>query len=209
MSDSIPDGFRQIPGFPRYAVDEHGNVLSICPIGQGKNIPWKNARRLNPTKSKDGYLRVYLTHDGREQTVYVHALVLTTFVGPRPEGLQCRHLDGNPANNHVSNLAWGTPLENEQDKILHGTKQRGEKGNGAKLTEEDVLEIRRRAASGETQTSIAKDFSVDRTRICRIVLRKTWAHVHEQQLQDAQTSKFFNDRHDARVASGNQSLLSE
>ncbi len=203
-SNSVPDGFRQIPGFPSYAIDEHGTVISVC-NGRWKNKPWENAKRLKPVPSQDGYLRVYLSQDGKEKTVYVHAMVLTTFVGPCPEELQCRHLDGNPANNHVANLAWGTRLENDRDKLLHGTKQLGEEVNGAKLKASDVLEIRRRAANGERKSDIAKDFPVNHTTISRIVDRKAWAHVDES----AETTKFFNDRHDARVAAGNQSLFKD
>lgn len=203
-SNSVPNGFRKIPGFPRYAIDEYGTVISVCASGRGKDRSWGHAKRLNPVPSQDGYLRVYLSQDGKENTVYVHAMVLTTFVGPCPEGLQCRHLDGNPANNHVTNLAWGTRLENDRDKLLHGTKQLGEEVNGAKLKASDVLEIRRRAANGERKSDIAKDFPVNHTTISRIVLRKTWTHVDA-----SETTKFFNDRHDARVAAGNQSLFND
>jgi hypothetical protein len=47
--------------------------------------------------------------------------VLEAFVGPRPPGLECRHLDGNPANSVLANLAWGTHSENMQDRVRHGT----------------------------------------------------------------------------------------
>ncbi len=169
MSESIPNGFRQIPGFPRYAIDEYGNVLSIC-NSRGKDRTWGNAKRLKSTPDTDGYPRIDLSRDGRKQSVSVHTLVLTTFVGPCPDGMQCRHLDGNQTNNHVLNLAWGTKIQNEQDKIPHGTV-------GLKLKPADVLEIRRRAANGELQRVIAKDFGVNVSNICRIILRKAWNHI--------------------------------
>lgn len=179
MSDSIPHGFRQIPGFPRHAVDENGTVISICPVnGLGENRLWENAKRLNQSTDMHGYRRVCLRHNGLKHTVNVHRIVLTTFVGPRPNGMECRHLDGNKTNNHLSNLAWGTRSENALDKILHGTKQWvGEKNSRSKLNPNDVLEIRRRAASGEKSVSIAKDFPVDHTSIAKIVVRKTWKHI--------------------------------
>ena len=181
MSDTnstVPEGFRQIPGFSRYAVDENGTVLSIRAGGERRNNRnWENAKRLAPSTDKLGYRRVCLRHDGRTQTLTVHALVLTTFVGPRPDGMQCRHLDGNPSNNHISNLAWGTPRENDRDKILHGTDSRGEQNGSAKLNATNILEIRMRAANGETQKSIAKDFHVRQTHISAIVLRRLWKHI--------------------------------
>jgi len=172
FNSTVPAGFRQIPGFPRYAIDENGTVISICPRnGKGKDRPWADAKRLRSVPNKTGYYTVHLSVDAiQDKRRYVHVLVLTTFVGPCPDGMQCRHLDGNRANNHKDNLAWGTITENHQDKILHGTV-------GTKLKADDVLEIRRRYASGEKQKDIAKDFGVDQVNISHIVLRKSWKHI--------------------------------
>jgi hypothetical protein len=52
--------------------------------------------------------------------VRVHVLVCTAWHGTRPEGLVCRHLDGNPTNSVPSNLAWGTVSENAFDSVRHG-----------------------------------------------------------------------------------------
>lgn len=145
MSDSnntIPAGFRVIPGYSRYAIDENGIVISVCSLnGRGKDRPWGNATRVKPNIDRDGYHIVCLCHDGHKRTLHVHALVLKTFAGPCSDGMVCRHLDGNKTNNHVSNLAWGTPKENSQDMILHGTSRKGDKHNMAKLTDSDVLAI--------------------------------------------------------------------
>ena len=107
----------------------------------------------------------------------MHILVLETFVGPRPEGMQCRHLDGDETNNHISNLCWGTVAENHRDKILHGTSNRGERHYGTKLKDDDVLQIRRRVASGERQRVIAEDFQVAISVVSAIVRRITWRHI--------------------------------
>jgi len=175
-SDTVPNGFRQLHGLPNYAIDESGTILSVC-NGRGKIRPWDKARRLKPSTAKDGYRRVCLSHNGREQTALVHTLVLTAFVGPRPTGMECRHIDGCKTNNHVSNLAWGTSSENHHDKLLHGTRQWGEQATNVKLKTNDVLEIRRRAANGECITDIAKDFPVDQPAIYKIISRKRWKHV--------------------------------
>lgn len=54
---------------------------------------------------------------------YVHHLVLEAFVGPRPHGMQCRHINGNSLDNRLKNLAWGTPSEDNYDRVRHGTHQ--------------------------------------------------------------------------------------
>jgi len=66
---------------------------------------------------KGGYIRVNLGG----QKKLVHRFVLETFVGPCPEGMEARHLDGNPANNRLSNLCWSTHKENVRDQYKHGT----------------------------------------------------------------------------------------
>jgi len=58
---------------------------------------------------------------------YVHQLVLETFVGPRPEGRQCRHLNGNSLDNRLENLSWGTASEDNYDRVRHGTHQHARK----------------------------------------------------------------------------------
>ena len=178
QDSTLPSAFRVIPGYPRYAIDESGTVLSICFIGRmGKNRLWSDATRVKPLTDSGGYQFVRLTHDGCRRRIFVHRLVLLTFVSPCPDGMQCRHLDGNKDNNHVSNLEWGTKSQNERDKILHGTFGIGEDGGNAKLKTADVLEIRRRAANGERTVDIAKDFTVHPGHISYIVLRKSWKHI--------------------------------
>jgi hypothetical protein len=51
---------------------------------------------------------------------YVHSLVAEAFIGPRPIGLEVRHLDGDSTNNAVDNLRYGTHAENMQDRVKHG-----------------------------------------------------------------------------------------
>lgn len=67
------------------------------------------------------YWTAMLNLPGGRKMVKVHTLVLTAFDGPRPDGLECRHLDGNPDNNWLSNLRWGTPSQNTHDAVRHGT----------------------------------------------------------------------------------------
>jgi hypothetical protein len=77
--------------------------------------------QMTPKISRNGgHYFLYL----RGKNYFIHHLVLQTFVSPRPEGLLCRHLDGDCTNNNVSNLAWGTPRENYNDCIKHGSNKK-------------------------------------------------------------------------------------
>jgi hypothetical protein len=109
--------------------------------------------------------------DGKRRPgIKVHRLVLEVFVGPRPEGLECCHWDGNRKNNRLENLRWDTRASNEADARRHGTAL-------AKLTENDVREIRRRHSRGESKNALAREFGVDPKTIRDAINRKTWASV--------------------------------
>jgi len=54
-------------------------------------------------------------------------MMMLAFIGPRPDGLETRHLDGNPTHNHLSNLAYGTHRENALDMIRHGQSHNANK----------------------------------------------------------------------------------
>lgn len=69
---------------------------------------------------KTGYMQVCLRKTNndvnnitkRNYTKYIHGLVAEAFLGPRPEGYQVDHKDGNRSNNHISNLEYVTAKEN-------------------------------------------------------------------------------------------------
>src|SRR5690348_870301 len=104
-----------IPGFGGYEVSDFGRVRSWRPC-RGEPLP--RVRRLHTAKA-GGYATLGMQHDGHETTEYVHHLVLLAFVGPRPQGQEIRHLDGDPGNNRLSNLAYGSTSENAYDRVAH------------------------------------------------------------------------------------------
>jgi hypothetical protein len=121
-----------------------------------------------------GYPTVDLKHEGHRKTFTVHTLVLTAFVGPRPEGYECRHLNGNRADSRLLNIAWGTPSENTDDRRRHGTFVQGETHGASVLTDDEVRLIRKMTG---TQASIAKTFNVSPSLISMIKSRTRWTHV--------------------------------
>lgn len=167
--------WRQVKGsgFEMYEVSSLGRVRSWAiggtRAGQRLAEPRIKSLRVNPVR---GYLQV--TIGGRN--AFVHRLVATTFHGPRPDGLLCRHLDGNKLNNAASNLAWGTRLDNAADDLIHGTRVRGERMGNARLTEDVVREIR---FSTESLRCIARRLGVSVTAIAQVRNGKTWSHVKD------------------------------
>lgn len=159
-----------ISGFPRYRVDRFGRV-------------WSERKRrrcwvlLRPVPDHAGYLMVHLRNRRSHGLRKVHRLVLEAYVGPCPEGMQCRHLNGKRDDNRLSNLAWGTPRDNAADRVSHGTDNKGERHNFVKLTTDEVLRIRGLRGQGQTLVSIARRFGISKQQVSKIVRRQRWAHV--------------------------------
>jgi len=129
--------WRPIDGHPGYEVSSLGRVRSYRRRHNGLA---GEPRLLKQSLTDKGYLRVGLRRaDGTgSRTIYVHKLVLTAFVGPAPEGMECRHLDGISQNNRLDNLAWGTDAENGADRVRHA-KPRKVCLLGHRLTPDDIL----------------------------------------------------------------------
>lgn len=105
--------WRPVPGYEGdYEVSTFGRVRS-----HKRRAP----RVLSGTVRRGGYIRVQLWRGSTPDYFGVHQLVLRAFVGPRPDGAVTRHLNGDPSDNRLANLAYGTVRENNRDTVRHGT----------------------------------------------------------------------------------------
>ena len=154
-----------------YEVSNFGEVRRTRPV-----------RTLKPSDDGKGYFRVNLSINGAVSMHYVAHLVAQEFIGPRPDRNEVRHLDGNPANNSLANLAYGTKSDNMQDALRHGTLPVLERRPGAKLSRESASAIFK---STESPAKIAAQYGVGVGVIRQIKLRQTWASVTES-LPDAE-----------------------
>lgn len=126
MSDVMPERWLPVVGYEGYyEVSDQGRIRSLPRLIVRRNGSRLNYRgkTLNPYISpKDGYLRTPLSVQGvHTAPLLVHRLIAEAFLGPCPEGQEVRHLDGNPANNVLTNLTYGTHAENSADMLRHGT----------------------------------------------------------------------------------------
>jgi hypothetical protein len=163
----------EIPGFPGYRISSDGSCWSRrTPSGTlGEN--WK---RLKPVHNH-GYIMFCFSIDNQQNWRYAHRLVAEAFLGPCPDGQEVRHKDGDRSNNHLSNLCYGTPKDNAEDRDVHGTTYRGERLWSNKLSIFDVLQIRRSYADGVSPTLLARRYSLNRGTVHRIVKRLIWKHI--------------------------------
>jgi len=124
-----------------------------------------------------GYLRYQLNMNGKRITLYAHRLVLETFIGKPPTlQHQSAHWDGDPLNNHYSNLRWATASENTKDKVRHGRHLKGHR----KFTKEDVLDMRAMKKDGKRYRDIIEKYKISKANLSSIINRHTWNHIEEE-----------------------------
>lgn len=138
-------------GKPNYKISNYGKLYCLHgDFSRGIPYEWRRVQiRPNSNWKRHGakpYLRVRIA--GKQWLL--QRLVLEVFIGPCPEGMEARHLDGDIKNNRLDNLKWGTRKQNAKDKVRHGRglkgkprlKNRGEKNGVAVYTNEIATKIR-------------------------------------------------------------------
>lgn len=170
MTSSKTEEWRDIPGYEgRYQASSLGRIRSLdrrVNICRGATRLMKG-RVLKAAGSKyNPHLTVVLGHGCNGSLV--HRLIASAFLGPCPEGQEVRHLDGNPLNNHIANLAYGTRTENILDVLRIGKTWRGS------VTINQAREIRKKLENGTAVAIIAKELNVSPASVYRIKEGRTF-----------------------------------
>jgi hypothetical protein len=175
--------WRVIPGTnDYYEASNLGRIRSWAKPGNPTRV--KNRRRTSPHvlspkyHTIDNRPAVHIRMNGRMRSPHVQTLVALAFLGPRPDGAQVCHNDGDAANNHVGNLRYDTPKGNMADTRRHGTHNAGIRNGSSKLTEADVRAIRSEYARGGIfHREIAERYGVATGTVGDIVRVRIWKHL--------------------------------
>ncbi len=163
--------WRPIPGYEqKYHISDRGRIMIV----RYKGSPVSKIKKLGP--DKDGYPRTTLYANGYKN-YRVHRLVLLAFIGACPSGAEAAHLDGDPNNNALSNLAYISHRENIHHRIGHGTAPIGERCPWAALNEQSVREIREFCIPHSRVhgvSAMARKFGVSRRAIQFARNRRNW-----------------------------------
>jgi len=163
----MSEQFKPVVGWEGlYDVSDDGRVWSV------RRASFKAA-----TKNSDGYEYVQLWEHNRPKLRAVHHLVLTAFVGKRPAGGECNHLDGNKSNNRAENLEWTTRSGNNQHAYDLGLKhpKSGSRNGRAKLTEGRVRMAKAMHRSGQFRIEeLGHVFGVTGCTVRRAITGETW-----------------------------------
>jgi hypothetical protein len=138
----------------------------------------KSCRKVLKCYCNGKYVQVMLGRKGKQPLI--HRLVAEAFI-PNPENKpQVNHIDGNKLNNNVDNLEWCTCAEN----MIHCVNLLGKKGNpphysgeknpAAKLSNEDVIDIRNKLSSRITNKQISNEYNISNTTVWKIKTYQTY-----------------------------------
>jgi hypothetical protein len=182
LQAAIGEEWRDIPGLEgAYQASSLGRIRSMTRRGRTCYGATRmlQGHVLTTSGGKRGYVRV---PPNIADTQFVHRLVAMAFI-PNPKRLPVvNHKDGNKANNRPENLEWCTQGENVRHAFSTGlaTKQRPGKGGlspAAKLTEAQVIEIKKRIATGHRSIDLAAEYGVAKGTIGEIKAGRSWGHV--------------------------------
>lgn len=154
---------KDIVGFEGlYAVSDHGHIIRLYRVWRATNgyCNMRPSRVLAVPADKRGYKTVRLfSPDGRYRRDKVHRIVAEAFCEPF-SGEVVNHKDGNPSNNHFSNLEWCNQAANWR----HGELRR----RRTPLTATQIMEIKKLHGTVPLAT-LAVRFDADKATIQRVV----------------------------------------
>ena len=172
--------WRPVPGFPLYEASDNGSIRSVSRVCasslKGQPTVFRAGVTLKKTICSSGYNYVTLYADGKMYSKKVCHFIALAFYGERPVGAQIRHLNGNPSDDRPENLRYGTPSENQRDRIAHGTDLRGSKNPASKLDEVSVMTIASLKGISSSYV-VARSFGVSPTTIQKIWAGRSWRHL--------------------------------
>lgn len=169
-----------------YRVSNDGVVKNIprtFKMKDGRNRTIKKETIMSFEIDKDGYYRVGLRKNAKQLNHYVHRLVANAFIHNPNNKEQVNHIDGIKNNNNVENLEWVTHKENREHAAANGLvpDQWGRKNPNSKLTEQDVLLIKKLKEDGMTYREVSENIGTSISNVKNIVLGRTWKWLFDKE----------------------------
>ncbi len=174
--------WKPIKGFEgRYEVSNLGNVRSFIMRGNGKRkVSDTPQKYIKPLGDKNGYRQFAFSDGEKKIQKKIHRVVLESFVGDCPDGMECCHINGIKSDNRLENLRWDTHRNNQvKDGGARGIIGSGENNPMAKIKAETVFSIRTYHCENPhvSQSELADIFGLRREHISKILRRERWAHI--------------------------------
>lgn len=115
--DATPEVWLPVVGYEgSYEVSDQGRVRSIDRV-DSRGCQRKGKMLTPVTAGVRPYPMVTFGHSDKRR---IHRVVMETFAGPPPPGMEVLHANDDPGDNRLSNLRWGTRSENKLDAVRNG-----------------------------------------------------------------------------------------
>lgn len=167
-----------------YQVSSLGRVKSLDRISYNPRYGEckLKGQMLKACPNSNGYLGCSLVINGITKHFRIHRLVAMAFLPVVSNKLEINHIDGNKANNKLSNIEWCNRSENITHAFRLGLKKapKGVINGECKLTEKQVLEIRQQylgVRKGVSMDYLALKYNISRSQVSRILKRQSWKHI--------------------------------
>lgn len=157
--------WKQVTSNELYVVSNYGRVQSQI-----------SGKILTPRNHTGGYVQYCMASPNGDKYAYAHSLVAAAFIGPRPDGYEINHKDGNKKNNFVGNLEYCTSSENKRHAFANGLNSPPMKGvfgdanPRTKIKTDRYVDVMQMVACGLPSQKIANQFGVCRTLIANITM---------------------------------------
>lgn len=170
--------WKQVPSDDAYEVSDEGKVRSVDRVIERRGRPAQlKGKELKLLNQNQGYWAVGLR--GKRRCL-VHSLVMEAFIGPRPEGMDINHKNGNKQDNRLENLEYCSRSQNMAHAVRTGLMpppplKRGTSQHLARLNEEKVRHVRQWHSEGGGIAQIARHYDVGESTVRNIIRRNSWA----------------------------------
>lgn len=159
-----------IPGWECYGISKSAEIIRLIANGRGAVANHVLKQHIHKTR---GYLMVRLNNK-QAKTFDVHKLMGLTFLGMPKEGYQVCHNNGIRTDCSLKNLRIDTASNNQKDRVLHGTTNRGSSHSSSKYTELLIKEIKIKLKNGAKPALLSKEYEISQNYIRNIKNGYKW-----------------------------------
>lgn len=163
-----------------YEISNYGRVKRLQRVAvRGPGTVRTLKELIRKTRLNQGYETLFLKNGAVNKNVKIHRLVAQEFIDNPHSKIEVNHKDGNKTNNYVGNLEWCTRKENAVHAFRNGLIKfrKGQECLNAKLSNEKVIDIKKRIGAGVSSVIIGEKFGVSKNTINDIKFNRTWTHI--------------------------------